>query len=219
MDKKNIVIIVLVIVLVGCLVYFFAFNHQSQPEKNTIGENIQEKTDSIDKISDKGLFDSKPAQKKEESSKVSTDKLVKEPVADDIIKLEDEIVGLWHISPHVAAGYADRYYFFPDKTFRFAANSMDGENRNVGYKETWIIKNGNLILTITKEQVLEGGYLEQSPSSITGSEIVDGEIVEKDVNPVKTMEFKINMKPDSEGFITILNDKVRYYKLSPDPDI
>ncbi|MCX7708516.1 MAG: hypothetical protein N2484_01560 [Clostridia bacterium] len=135
--------------------------------------------------------------------------------------LENEIVGLWHVEPHVSAGYGALYYFYPNKTFHFKASSADGENRNVGYKGNWVLQSNKLRLHITKEEVLVGGHLEDSPSAITGKAIVDGEIIEKDIKPVKIMEYDLGSEADEQGssIKTITNSKAKFYRISEAPDI
>ncbi|MCX7746799.1 MAG: hypothetical protein N2645_07900 [Clostridia bacterium] len=134
--------------------------------------------------------------------------------------LESDVVGLWHATPHMAAGYGDRYNFYEDKTFKFDISQADGENRKIGYTGTWSISDNQLHIIIKKEKTLQGGHLESSPSTITGNQIVGGQVIASEVKPFKTLTFTFDSEDDGSGtlFKTIKNGKTKFYKMGSAPN-
>jgi len=70
---------------------------------------------------------------------------------------ENDIVGIWHASPMVAAGYNELLYFFPDNHFEFAPNQMDWSQRLLGMSGTWTIEHNRLVILIDSKRMLFGG--------------------------------------------------------------
>lgn len=133
------------------------------------------------------------------------------------VESEEDIVGLWHNTPHLYAGYGERYIFYGDMTFIFEKSQTDGENRKLGYSGTWSIKDNKLIVSINKERTLVGGHLEKSPSTISGNEIVGGEIIETELAPIREIVFIVDSEDDGSGIIyhKITSDKTQFYKIGP----
>lgn len=78
-------------------------------------------------------------------------------------KEELDLVGFWHAMPNVAAGYAERYLFYKDRTYKFLPSSM-GTVSETGIKSgKWSIKDNKLYLLEDKKsesKVVEIGPVE-----------------------------------------------------------
>lgn len=130
---------------------------------------------------------------------------------------QSDIIGLWQFdTPSVAAGYGDRYYFFKDNTFKYERSQMNSDNRNLGFSGTWNIINNKIHLDIRKEQTLVGGKIEESPSSITGYEIVGARIQDKDVNKDKEFTYGVETEGDFIGVKIIQDNSSKFYYVVTD---
>lgn len=74
----------------------------------------------------------------------------------DSISKED-LVGLWHAQPGIPAGYAERWVFHDDMTFKFYGNEMDGTRRILSFSGFWDIKDSYLKLSVSEKEVVIGG--------------------------------------------------------------
>lgn len=84
-----------------------------------------------------------------------------------------DLDGLWHAMPFVGSGYARFYAFFPDGSFVWRENGMDGEARLRERRGSWIASGDTLLFLVESEIRWEGGTLEPA----TGSTGTDSELV------------------------------------------
>ena len=87
---------------------------------------------------------------------------------------DDDLVGIWHISPMVAAGYGELIFFFPDHKFKITANQMDWGNRLSSVSGTWSIKMNKLILEVTEKNILKGGEIVEPYASCASEFAIEG---------------------------------------------
>lgn len=89
--------------------------------------------------------------------------------------LEDgDLIGIWHTSPVVAAGYNDLLYFFPDHKFRIAYNQMDWGKRLTGMSGTWTLDGDVLILKVKEKSIIEGGEIVEPTASCVSDFAIEG---------------------------------------------
>mgnify|MGYP003623357012 FL=1 len=88
----------------------------------------------------------------------------------------------WHASEVLAAGFSDRYLLLEDGTFYFAANEMTGAVRLRYMDGTWIFEDGNLLLTVKRKIVVEGGVEIPGYASLI-NDIEGGQHVKYELEP------------------------------------
>ncbi|GMQ57210.1 hypothetical protein AN1V17_16050 [Vallitalea sediminicola] len=135
---------------------------------------------------------------------------------------EKNLVGFWHETPYVAAGYGEVYKFNNDRTYTFQYSQYFGDNRIKAYMGKWFIINNMLYLQPIKEEYYQGGELvKASPSMISEYELTGGELIIQDVtNPSiheVALDFNINTDED-EPLGVKFGDKV-FYHLSARSDL
>lgn len=132
-----------------------------------------------------------------------------------------DLVGLWHASPHVAAGWNDRYRFLSDGTFRFEYSQYDGEKRVLDYSGRYRVSGRVLHLTVTRRTVLQGGRLEPAGPSVTSRhEIVGGRRVVESLQPARQERLELGPAgPDARDPARVCRKigKARYWKASANP--
>lgn len=87
---------------------------------------------------------------------------------------DEELIGIWHVNPIVAAGYGELIFFFPDHTFKITANQMDWGNRLSGIAGTWTIEVNKLILEVTKKNIIKGGEIVEPYASCASEFAIEG---------------------------------------------
>lgn len=106
---------------------------------------------------------------------------------------DDQLIGIWHISPMVAAGYGELIYFYPDHTFKITCNQMDWGNRLSSISGTWSIEVNALVLEVTEKCILTGGEIVEGYASCASDFAIEGgtsEIVT--VSPSETRIYPIS---------------------------
>ena len=139
--------------------------------------------------------------------------------------MQGELIGIWHASPSVGAGYSERFFFYEDGTFRFCYSQYDEEKRILDMAGSWTVKGKQLILSITQETVLVGGELaEPSPSSTSKYSIVNATKEKRVYDSPKTIEYTLGKleedKEDTDGLIyriKLLINGQYYWRISLDP--
>lgn len=86
----------------------------------------------------------------------------------------DQLIGIWHISPMVAAGYGKLIYFYPDHTFKITGNQMDWGNRLSSISGTWSIEVNALVLEVSEKCVLNGGEIVEGYASCASDFAIEG---------------------------------------------
>ncbi|MGB3341172.1 MAG: YARHG domain-containing protein [bacterium] len=87
---------------------------------------------------------------------------------------DDQLIGIWHVSPIVAAGYGELIYFYPDHAFKITANQMDWGNRLSSISGTWSIETNALVLEITEKCILTGGEIVEGYASCASEFAIEG---------------------------------------------
>ncbi len=90
---------------------------------------------------------------------------------------QSDIVGIWHPLPLVPAGYADRYFFNSDRTFRWVPSQMDGAMRMREIHGTWELSRGVLGLTVSGYRWSTGGELQQAFGSYASDYVIEDDAV------------------------------------------
>jgi hypothetical protein len=93
---------------------------------------------------------------------------------EDINVTVDDLVGIWHASPVVAAGYNDLMYFFPDMAFRYFPNQMDWSQRLSGMYGFWEMDYNRLTLYIGTMTVMVGGEIVEPTASCASEFAIEG---------------------------------------------
>lgn len=95
----------------------------------------------------------------------------------------EQLIGEWHGSAFVAAGYAQRYHFYDNGKFIYRASEMDGETRIRSIRGIWSVDHDTLSLNINEiDEIIGGEEVPASGSVGTEFEIVNGELVTKSVD-------------------------------------
>ena len=127
---------------------------------------------------------------------------------DEISVTEDDLVGIWHASPMVAAGYNDLLYFFPDRGFRYFPNQMDWSQRLSGIYGSWEVDHNRLTLHIGTMAVMVGGEIVEPTASCASEFAIEG--ARNDA-----MEFE----PPQEWIFPITNITAERYEPYPDAEM
>lgn len=142
-------------------------------------------------------------------------------VAEDIAADEyaEQLIGEWHGSAFVAAGYAQRYHFYNNGKFIYRASEMDGETRIRSIRGIWSVDHDTLSLNINEiDEIIGGEEVPASGSVGTEFEIVDGELVTKSVDYEETYRLG-PIEEDSEVLRPkIVIDGVSFWRHSQNPD-
>ena len=80
---------------------------------------------------------------------------------------EAALIGFWHGSRAMPAGFAERYIFFNNFEYSFFASQMENFNRERAHSGNWRIVGDTLELSISQKQILVGG--EESFCPIRGN--------------------------------------------------
>ncbi|NPV90052.1 MAG: hypothetical protein HPY50_04660 [Firmicutes bacterium] len=133
--------------------------------------------------------------------------------------IESELVGMWHASPMVAAGYNQVFLFYSDGVFKHYYKNEESRVRDISGK--WLIKNNNLILQVSHKTVIEGGERgEPSPSSTARYSIVHGKTVRKKIDPPEGVILSIGkIERDDKYFhpVMLKIGSQQYWKYDDDP--
>jgi hypothetical protein len=86
----------------------------------------------------------------------------------------DVLVGTWHVSPIIAAGYNDLLYLFADGTFIIEFNQMDGGKRLLSMAGNWEIKGHRLLLKVNRKSILSGGEIVEPYASYGSDYVIEG---------------------------------------------
>lgn len=137
-------------------------------------------------------------------------------VAADIRK---DLVGVWHSLPMLPAGWAEKYLFYKDGTYRYDYSQMDGAKRVISKWGTFEAKTSKLILHENKKLVVRGGTVADDG---TGNNIIVGGKEEYiQVIPSKKMVYFFSQvkkeKKKEEPSLSIKIGKIKYWKFSNDP--
>lgn len=117
--------------------------------------------------------------------------------ANDVDIKDDELVGIWHVSPMVAAGYGELIFFYPDHTFKITANQMDWGNRLSKIAGIWSIEMNTLILEVTEKNILTNGEIVEGYASCASEFAIEGGTSET----IIVSPGEIRIYPISEIFI------------------
>lgn len=146
-------------------------------------------------------------------------------INDNISVDKDDIIGIWHGSPIVAAGYNDLVYFYPDMTFKYALNQMDWSQRLTGMSGTWRLEFNRLVLAVDTKYIISGGEIVEPYASCASEFAIEGgEGIATDVTPAEELFFPISkiIVDDTGDFPDYIpHMKIGYFDwwlLSSDPE-
>jgi hypothetical protein len=133
---------------------------------------------------------------------------------------EQELIGIWQVSPSMASGWDDAYQFFDSGEFIFNTSQMNCEERNRSFAGTWKLTDTHLELTIRQRVVLEGGQLVESVICATAYEIEGGELKTYGLEKSEIKSLSISAITPDEGNMN--RDKITlenkpFWKISDDP--
>lgn len=136
-------------------------------------------------------------------------------LSNNLTVVEQSLVGFWHETPYVAAGYGEVYKFNSDRTYSFHFSQYIGDNRVKAYMGKWFILNDKLYLQPIQEEYYHGGKLvNASPSMISEKELTGGKIIIQDVtdSSINELALDFNIKTDeNEPLAVKFGDKIFYY--------
>ncbi len=122
------------------------------------------------------------------------------------------LVGIWQDSAHMAAGWSDRYHFYPSGAFHFYPNQMTCPEQKVELAGTWALRGSQLTLTVARQVV---NTYQQS----TGGFCILQDSREEDLSTPLSQVFTIgarDMTPD-DTYPSITLSDVPYWQFSADP--
>lgn len=82
--------------------------------------------------------------------------------------------GFWHGNACVGSGYSERYLLFPDGSFIFRENSMDGSARLLEISGEWQMDGSHLILFADSAVYLQGGQIVEPYASVASDYLIQG---------------------------------------------
>jgi hypothetical protein len=113
-------------------------------------------------------------------------------MASVVLGPRDALTGVWHNSTCVGSGYSELYAFFPDGSFRWQENQMDGVAPVRVRWGNWALDHDCLVLSVDSVKVWEGGHLEPAECSVgTDSMLVDFEERVIPLSPPETLTVDI----------------------------
>lgn len=90
---------------------------------------------------------------------------------------EEKLIGVWQDMPSVAAGWSNRYHFFPNGRYEYVTSQMDcGITRERQHSGEWAIKDGILKLGTTMSLMWTGGEYIEGTGSCGTKELVNYDI-------------------------------------------
>lgn len=131
----------------------------------------------------------------------------------NITEDSSELIGIWHKSPVMLAGWSEHYHFFRDGRFRLDYTQMIGD-RNINMSGKWETEKDKLILFVMEKTIIEGG----TPADVGSTIEFDGGVVKNiPIIPPQRIEKKI-LQLENEVFneverkvLTLDGEKYWYY--------
>lgn len=77
----------------------------------------------------------------------------------DTSQLKSGLIGVWQDMPFLAAGWSNRYHFYPDGSYSYVASLMNCERRDKQVDGIWRIENGMLVLEEKLMLYKDGGEI------------------------------------------------------------
>ena len=122
------------------------------------------------------------------------------------------LVGIWQDSAHMAAGWSDRYHFYPSGAFHFYPNQMICPTQKVELTGTWALRGSQLTLTVTRQVV---NTYQQSANGFCVLQDSRAEDLSTPFTQVYTISPR-EMTPD-DTYPSITLSDVPYWQFSADP--
>lgn len=136
---------------------------------------------------------------------------------------EEMLVGIWQQNFMMAAGWSNRYHFYPSGKYIYFFSQMDCAKRTISHQGTWKLNDNKLILEIVRKEELVGGSLvEASGSCAGGYDLIDAkpQTVVLDTPNVSNYLLSPNTNlGDSEGspYPSILIGEDAFWKFEDSP--
>lgn len=122
------------------------------------------------------------------------------------------LVGIWQDSPHMAAGWSDRYHFYPSGAFHFYPNQMTCPTEKVELIGTWALRSSQLTLTVNRQVI---NTYQQSDGGLCTLQDSRSEDLSTPFTQVFTIGAR-GMTPD-DSYPSITLNSVPYWQFSADP--
>ena len=136
-------------------------------------------------------------------------------------KLEGSfLVGIWQDSSVMAAGWSNRYHFYPSGNFHYYTSEMNCSSRDKEKIGTWKFENNTLILTTISEVKIVGGKEITSKGSCGTQTIIDGGKISNTVLSTPQVNiYKVTQVPKTsqDVYSSIKVDNIQFWKFSNDP--
>jgi hypothetical protein len=133
---------------------------------------------------------------------------------------EQDLIGIWQVSPSVASGWNDAYQFFDSGEFTFNASQMNCEERNRSFAGTWKLIDTDIELTIRQRVIIEGGQLVESVICASTYEIEGGELKTHALEQPEIKRMPISAITSDEANMNrskITLENKPFWKISDDP--
>jgi hypothetical protein len=141
------------------------------------------------------------------------------PTAADM-ELTKRLIGVWHESPSVGAGYAQRFRFFPDGRYTWQVSQSVCDARIRERSGRWRVRNGLLEVFASSQAVWVGGKIENDPicggPAIVGATLTTQSIRQLDPSRWKLTSYR--SASASSPYASLLWGDTRWYRLSSNPN-
>jgi len=137
---------------------------------------------------------------------------------------EDNIIGTWQSSNHVASAYTELFIFRSDYTFTYYKSEYNYTERELNFSGRWGFENNMLIIQKEYRTRIEGGSLREGV--LTGTqEYIGGEVVFENIEPAITLNIYLSQFIDQtiDGIVleeknitypSLYMNKVQYWRLA-----
>ena len=137
---------------------------------------------------------------------------------------EENIIGTWQSSNHVASAYTELFIFRSDYTFTYYKSEYNYTERELNFSGRWGFENNMLIIQKEYRTRIEGGSLREGV--LTGTqEYIGGEVVFENIEPAITLNIYLSQFIDQtiDGIVleeknitypSLYMNKVQYWRLA-----
>lgn len=140
------------------------------------------------------------------------------PVSAHAPDLKKDLIGIWQVSPELAAGWQKVYRFFPNGKLIINRSQFDLLNRELERRGTWKLDKGTLTMAITSRLMLQGGKVDPQGGFEGEPDIVGAkEVVVKLSKPSVTSYRLGTPSKDGSGHLKLAFGKQPVWKHRDDP--
>lgn len=132
--------------------------------------------------------------------------------------LKKDLVGIWQVSPEIAAGWQKVYRFFPDGKLIINRSQFDLLNRELERHGTWKLDKNSLTITITSRKMLQGGKVDPTGGFEGEPDIVGAKQVVVKLSKPAVTTYKLGTPTkDKSGHPKLMFGKQPVWKHRDDP--